>query len=239
VLNHPLWEHYDITPQHVLKCPGVRFFEVYNGVAENDPFAVRQAECSNEKFWDVVNAFRATEGQPVMYGIGTDDAHEYDAGSCGAFRGMSNAWVMVRAARLTPDLVIAAMCAGDFYASTGVSLDELAFDPAEGCLRVSAKAEPGVTFRIEFITTRRGFDTKVSETNSPSSGSDSVRKIPVYSDEIGRIALTVQGTSGVYRMSVDDLYVRARVMSDKSRGVVHGPSQVFQTAWTQPYTVRR
>jgi hypothetical protein len=103
---------------------------------------------------------------------------------------------------------------GDFYASSGVLLDEVTFTPADKTLRVSVKPEPGVHYRIDFITTKRNFDQTVTELASPAADKKPARTIPIYSDDIGRTVKSVTGTAASYQLDADDLYVRARVESD-------------------------
>lgn len=77
---------------------------------------------SVESMWDAV----LTSGMK-MYGIAVDDAHDYDdkcAGDREAAR-PGQAWVVVRAEKLEPRAIVEAMDRGDFYASTGVTLDDV------------------------------------------------------------------------------------------------------------------
>ena len=102
-------------------APGENLFEVYNGhpSVHNEGDATH---ASLERCWDVVLTWRlALLDLPVMYGIATDDAHAYHEQRVG----LSNAgrgWVMVRSRELTPEHLIRAMEAGDFYASSGGTL---------------------------------------------------------------------------------------------------------------------
>ena len=48
------------------------------------------------------------------------------------------------------------MEAGDFYASSGVYLNDVRRAPGE--LSVEIRAEAGVTYTVQFIGTRQGFD---------------------------------------------------------------------------------
>ena len=58
------------------ETPEVRFFEVCNN---GSPFAPAPGlpgdGFDTDRFWDVVNAFRARRGQPLLYGVGGDDTH--------------------------------------------------------------------------------------------------------------------------------------------------------------------
>lgn len=236
-LNHPFWVYYDIVPQNLIDCPEIRFFEVCNDGSEHAPHP-QALTYTVEKFWDSVNAFRRLQGHPLLYGIGSDDAHFYDAKRINGECGVGDAWVMVRAAALTPEHLIAAMCRGDFYASNGVLLEEASFTPADNTLRVRVKAEHGVNYRIHFITTKRGFDRTVTEIASPAEKGRPARTIPIYSEDIGRIVKTVAGTQAMYRLAADDLYVRARVESDSPSTVAPYFHPKVKMAWTQPYAAK-
>jgi len=237
MLNHPFWVYYDLVPQNLMDCPKIRFFEVCNGGSDHAPHP-KALSYTVEKFWDIVNAFRSIRGKPLLYGVGSDDAHFYDAKRSNGYAGVSDAWVMVRAAALTQEHLIAAMQRGDFYASSGVLLEEAAFTPADNTLRVTVKADQGVNYRIHFITTKQGFDQTVTEVASPAEKGRPARTIPIYSDDIGRTVKTVVGTNATYRLEADDLYVRARVESDSpSKTAPHFHPKV-KMAWTQPYAAK-
>jgi transglutaminase-like putative cysteine protease len=232
MLNHPFWRYYNIVPQNLIDCPEIRFFEVANNGSQFAPHP-QAPNYTVEKFWDVVNAFRRIQGQPLLYGIGSEDTHVYDDKHVG------DAWMMVRATELTPEKLMAAIHQGDFYASNGVELEDLNFSATGNTLRVSVKAEPGVKYRIHFIVTKQSFDHTVNLIKSPAEkigkSMRPARTIPVYSDDIGRIVKTVVGTEATYRLEADDLYVRARVESDVPGKFASHFHPKLKTAWTQPY----
>ena len=234
MLNHPFWVYYDIVPQNLLDCHEIHFFEVCNGGADYAPHP-EALTYTVEKFWDVVNAFRRIRGQPLMYGIGSDDAHFYDAKRINDVGGVGDAWVMVRAASLTPDSLIGAMRRGEFYASNGVLLDDVTFSPANNTLRVKVKSEQGVNYRIHFITTKLCFNRTITTSTSPAKDKQPARVIPIYSNDIGRTVKTVAGTEAVYRLEADDLYVRAQVESDRRAKYIEYFHPKVKMAWTQPY----
>ena len=234
ILNHPFWTYYDITPQNLIDCHEIYFFEICNGGIDYAPHP-KALTYTVDKFWDIVNAFRLSQGKPLLYGIGSDDAHYYDEKRINDSSGVGDAWIMVRAAALTPEHLLAAMHRGDFYASNGVFLENVVFTPGDNTLRVAVKAEPGVKYRINFITTKKGFDRTVTEIASPAEKNRPARTIPLYSDDIGRTVKTVAGTEAAYRLEADDLYVRAYVESDApSKTAPYFHSKV-KVAWTQPY----
>lgn len=142
---------------------------------------------------------------------------------------------MVRAKSLTPDALLTAMSDGNFYTSTGVILEEVAFKRSSRTLHISVQAAPGVTYRIHFITTKRGFDPTVRTVECPPEKDRTARKIPVYSEDIGRTVKVVEGTEGTYQMASDDLYIRAKIESNIPSGYECYFHPATQVAWTQPH----
>lgn len=231
MLNHPQWVYWDIKPQHLIDNPDVRFFEVCNGASSFGPHPDAR-RVTLDAFWDAINAFRALQGAPLLYGVGSDDTHYYI--NRRPDQRLADAWVMVRAPELSPEALLAAMDAGDFYASTGALLEDVEFRPKRRTLRVKVQAEPGVTYRIRFIATKRGFDQTVRMVECPAVKGRTARTIPVYSEDIGQTVKLVEGTEASYRMAPGDLYVRAKIESDAPsayKGHFHPDVQV---AWTQP-----
>lgn len=250
MLNHPVWQWYDIPPETLAGCPGVRFFEVCNNGTDFAPPADGLSDdgFDTDRFWDVANAFRMRRGLPPIYGIGGDDTHFYR----GEVRRMlmpGNAWTLVRSRSLNSDSLFAAMHAGDFVACEGLEPEDVRFDPASGTLSVSVAAKPGAVRTIRFIVTKRDFDEKPIRTVTvrPSADAESnahERKIAIYGDEIGRVVKTVFSTSGEalsasYTLKPDDLYVRARI-EEPGRPLCNAwlHPQGRLVAWTQPYAAK-
>lgn len=234
-VNHPCWVFCDILPQNLIDRPEIRFFEVCNGGSSHS-LPSGAENYGVEMFWDSVNAFRRLRRKPLLLGLGTDDAHNYQPPKMDFADGFGSAWVEVRTAALTPEAITAAMNAGDFYATCGVLLEEVSFTPDDKKLRVRVKAAAGADYTIRFITTKRNFDQTVTYIDSPASGSKPARTIPLYSADVGRTVKTVAGVEGEYQMADDDLYVRARVESSLPAKFVRNFYPLVQTAWTQPYT---
>lgn len=231
-LNHPQWVYWDIQPQYLIENPEIRFFEVCNGGSSYAPHPDAR-RVTLDSFWDAVNAFRSLNGTPLLYGLGTDDTHHY-INRTKAQR-LADAWVMVRAKSLTPEALLTAMSEGDFYASTGVLLEEVEFKRSSRTLHVKVQAAPDVTYRIHFITTKRGFDQTVRTVECPPEKDRTARKIPVYSEEIGRTVKVVEGIEGQYQMAPDDLYIRAKIESSVPSGYECHFHPNFHVAWTQPH----
>lgn len=232
MLNHPHWVYWDIKPQQLIDNPEVRFFEVCNGGSAFAPHPEAR-NVSHDSFWDVINALRCVKGDPLLFGVGTDDTHYYINRT--PSQRLADAWVMVRSGALTPDALLSAMDQGDFYASTGVFLDDVTFKARRRALYVKVQAEPGVKYRIRFITTKKGFDQTVRQVEAPAEDGRGARTIPVYSEEIGRTVKLVEDAEASYRMARDDLYVRAKVESDVPSGFERHFHPKVEVAWTQPY----
>ena len=226
VLNHPnfLWSQ---TAEDLLALDDLRFFEVYNG---HPLVNVRgdQLHAGTERIWDIVLTRRLSRepAAGMLYGVATDDAHDYHR-FAPSQRNPGRGWIMVRAPRLESDALMAAMKRGDFYASTGVEGLELRRDGRRLTLRV--RGRPGVTYVTQFIGTRAGYDT-TSVAVTDSAGTLLTRR---YSADVGTVLGESRGTSAVYTMRGDELYVRARVVSSKRKTNPSFDGEV-EMAWTQP-----
>lgn len=224
VLNHPnyLWSQ---TAEDMLALSDLRFFEVYNGHPLVNVLG-DSIHPGTERLWDIVLTRRLTSGGALLYGVATDDAHDYHAFSPNQ-RNAGRGWVMVRTSTLAPDSLMEAMERGDFYASTGVTLSDLRRHGSR--MTVTVRGEPGVTYMIQFIGTRRGTHT-TSVAVHDSTGAPVTRR---YGSDIGAVLAEVRGTTATYSMRGDELYVRARVVSSKRKANPSYSGQM-ETAWTQP-----
>jgi len=234
--NHNCWIYFDIYPQDLIDVTQVRFFEFLNCQPVYQP---HPKFWTYEKFWDVVNAFRLEAGNLPLYGVATDDTHNYlQTGT--KTRDLGNHWIMVRAQGLTTENLLRAMYQGDFYCSNGVTLDDLKFDKATKTLSVKVKAEPGVKYTVRFNGTKKGFDKSVAMIDDPAGEKKPAREFPVYSDDIGAIFKQVEGTEASYQLAADDLYVRVTVVSDKESNYDDptGYMPTLESAWSQPYYVK-
>ncbi len=205
-VNHPNFG-WGFTVDDLAGLRGEHFFEVYNGHrgVRNHGDAKHP---STEAMWDRANARRQAElGLPPLYGLATDDAHEYHAnGTSVPGRG----WVHVRAAELSPEAVVAALRAGDFYATSGVELSDLRAD-ARG-LTVDIAAEEGLTYTTRFVGSRRHADGRL---------------------EVGVVLAETAADPATYRFRGDELSVRAVVVSSRLHPNPYAEGD-HETAWTQP-----
>lgn len=202
-INHPNF-HYAVTAQDIINLRGERFFEVYNGHphVHNYGDSVRP---DTEYMWDLINMAYNRKNQPYIFGLATDDTHNYHQFGP-AYSNAGRGWVMVLADSLTPASLIKAMEAGDFYATTGVVLE--AVDVALNALTIKVKEEPGVKYEIQFIGA-------------------------TAQDQHTRILKQVDGTQASIELLDNYIFVRAKIISDKLKKNPFQEGD-YETAWTQP-----
>lgn len=202
-INHPnfIW---GISLQDMMKLKGDRFFEVYNGhpMVHNYGDSTRPG---TEEMWDQLLINCVEKGKPFLYGLATDDSHNYLS------YGIRNSnpgrgYVMVHASELTPASIVNAMESGSFYSSTGVELE--AVEVQKKYLSVKVKAEAGVTYAIQFIGAHKG-------------------------DEKASILKVVNGTEAKYKIKKRNVYVRANIISSKYQENPFREGD-FEKAWVQP-----
>jgi hypothetical protein len=211
-LNHPNFQ-YGITFEDLAAVMSERFFEVYNG----HPGVNHLGDSKHpgvERMWDLANHLRVNKlGGTVLYGVGTDDSHEY-FGKPGSRPGRG--WVMVRSKFLTPEHLIRAMKAGDFYASSGATLKDVRWEAESGTLSVQIDAQEGVTYWTEYLVTDADGEP----------------------EDIGRVGLATQELSSSYTLKKGETIVRAVVTSSLEPADPVWKEQK-QQAWTQPFTAGR
>lgn len=227
-LNHPNFG-YGVTAEQLMKVIGENFFEVYNGHpgVRNSGDATH---ASTERMWDIINTWRLSKlDLPIMYGLATDDGHNYHVDQPGAKSQPGRGWVMILAGTLTPDAMVTALEAGRFYSSSGVTLNSIT--AADGTLDVEVAAEEGVEYQIDFIGTRQGFDDKTQPAIDDEEKAKELTRI--YSEEVGAVLHSSHGPSASYKLTGNELYVRAIVTSSRLHP---NPSEKgdFEKAWTQP-----
>jgi len=226
-LNHPNFR-YAVTAEDMMMIRGERFFEVYNGHPGVHNVGDKW-HAGTERIWDILLTRRLAEFQlPILYGLATDDSHahhEFSSSKSNPGRG----WVMVLTDQLSTRALIDAMEAGRFYASSGVTLRRIEVSATH--LTIEVDPVKGETYKIEFIGTRRGYDT----TNHPvlDDQGNEIHTTRRYSDDIGETFATMTGPAASYRFTGDEIYVRARVTSSATlENTIDQDKQ--KRAWCQP-----
>jgi hypothetical protein len=224
-LNHPNF-HYAITAEDLAAVLSEKFFEVYNGhPGVNQPGDEHHAPV--EALWDIANTIRISQLDAApLFGVATDDSHDYH-GQPGSRVGRG--WIMVRSRYLTPEHLIRAIKAGEFYASSGVSLADVRFDEATGTLRLEIEPQEGAAYTTQFIGTPADYD----RTSKPRTDKDGKPVTREYSSDVGKVFATVEGQMPEYRLTGKELYVRAVVTSSLAPADPSYQGQK-QQAWTQP-----
>jgi len=227
MINHPTYQ-WALTAEDILPVNNASFLEIHNGYP-GVPNYGDKLHASTERIWDILLAKRLSLPQgEIIYGIASDDAHNYlDFGPDKANPGRG--WIMVRANYLTPESITKAMKAGSFYASSGVTLKDIAFDGKT--LRIEIQAEPNVAYTTQFIGTLKGYDP-ASKPVVDANGVE-IHTTRIYSSDIGRVLAEVKGAAATYSLTGNELYVRAKVISNKAKENPYAAGDV-EVAWIQP-----
>ncbi len=228
VLTHPNY-NWAITAEMMINVPELRYFEVYNGhpSVKNEG---NENRAGTDRMWDIVLSKRLSSGSgEILYGMATDDAHNYHGGRSGPGRG----WIMVRSEVLTTKALFDAIDKGDFYASTGIFLKSLQFDG--NTLNIEISGQENVEYLTEFIGTLKGTDMNGKPTTD-SDGNIIENTTQTYSSDIGRVLAASRSINPFYTFTGKELYVRARITStadhiDPNSGNLLGKQKV----WVQPY----
>jgi hypothetical protein len=204
-INHPnfVWS---LTAEQVAEVAEAKLIEVYNGHPSVNHLG-DETRPGDEAIWDMANTIRLRdmEAEPLL-GVATDDSHHYHGGDVSPGRG----WVMVRAPELSADAIVLGMERGDFYASSGVTLEKVDFDAEQRRLSIQVSPVDGETHTIELIGSRKAADAPA-----------------------GQVLDTVAADEAQFVLADDLLFARVRVTSSASHP---NPSYENQKkrAWTQP-----
>ena len=230
-LNHPNFG-WAVTAEELAAVTNERFFELYNGHPSVNHLG-DATRPGTEKMWDIANTIRIDQlNSDPIFGLATDDSHHYhNQANRDATTGRG--WIMVKANELNTAKLIDSMNRGDFYSSSGVTLDliETAASSGKKQLRIKIAPVSGVKYTTQFIGTRKNYNKKATA-RLDSSGKP-VRATKVYSDDVGIVLKTVEGENPSYTADGDELFVRAVITSDRPHPNPSFKNQKEQ-AWTQP-----
>jgi len=229
-INHPNFQ-WALTAEDIMRVEGERFLEIYNGHPVTKNYGNPQ-RASMERIWDIILTRRLAELKlEPMWGTAVDDSHSYHEfkhGKSNPGRG----WIVVRATELAPEPIIASLEKGDFYASTGVRLKEIRRETTR--LSIEIDTEPGVTYKTQFIGTRKGYDPASEPVLENGKELETTRR---YSKDIGMVLAEVDGASPSYQLKGNEIYVRAKIISSKPKENPMEPGDV-ECAWVQPVIPR-
>lgn len=141
-INHPNFR-WAITTDELRQIQNNKLFEIFNGHPQVNNLGGGGVP-GLEEIWDAL----LTSGK-LLYGIAVDDAHTFKQPGNPGVAGPGRGWVMVRAPRLEVRLLLEALERGDFYASTGVVLDDVRAN--EKAITVKVRPDAWAKYRIQFV----------------------------------------------------------------------------------------
>ena len=120
-INHPNYQ-WAFDAKHMKQVKGWQLFEVYNSHPLCNSFGGGGVK-SNEQMWDELLSMGFN-----VWGTACDDTHTL---SCDNWEDYSSkalparAWIVVNASEKSPEAIADSLKQGDFYASTGVTIDSI------------------------------------------------------------------------------------------------------------------
>lgn len=141
-LNHPNFG-WAVTADDIKRLNNEKLFEVFNG------HPIVNVEGGGgmpglEEMWDMI----LSSGK-LLYGLATDDAHNFKRPGDPTAASPGRGWIYVRSPTLAPREIVAAIDRGEFYASTGVVLDDIQIAPTSYSVKVHEQSPS--KYRVRFI----------------------------------------------------------------------------------------
>jgi len=207
-INHPNFG-YGISTDDLKKLNGERFFEVYNGhpAVNNEG---NEYHLDTESMWDLINIHYYNNDKPLMFGIATDDSHNYHQ-QLTSLSNTGRGWVMVNTKSLETNNIITQMEAGNFYSSSGIYLKSLVSDNKG--ISIEIDSEPNIEYGIHFIGYKKGEDNT-------------------------KLLKSIDGTKANYVFEEDDIFVRFKIVSTALMPNPYTDGET-KKAWTQPLIVNQ
>ena len=159
-INHPNFG-WSLTTDDLRRARNYKIFEIHNGHPSVNNLGGGGVP-GLEEVWD-----RLLTGGSMVYGMATDDAHVFKDPGNPMVSGPGRGWVMVRAPRLEAGALMQSLERGDFYASTGVVLDDVI--ATDRNLAVKVKIEGASKYRVQFIGRGGQILTEVTEPSATYS----------------------------------------------------------------------
>lgn len=146
-VNHPNYR-WSVQPADLHDVPDGTLLEIWNGIPSVNNLGgtddAGRVSISTEALWDSL----LTRGQ-IIWAVGSDDSHDFHQLDDIERAVPGQAWVMVRASSLSPESITAALSGGDFYASTGIVLDEYSASGTE--ISISLEQNADARYMTRFI----------------------------------------------------------------------------------------
>ena len=141
-INHPNFG-WALSARDIIATRNVMLLDIHNGHPLVNNIGGGGSP-GTEAIWDEV----LSSGR-LIYGVAVDDSHFFKRLGDRSVPTPGQAWVYVRASELSQTAILAALERGDFYASTGVELNDIKFDGRS--LTITIREEKASKYTIQFI----------------------------------------------------------------------------------------
>jgi hypothetical protein len=141
-INHPNYT-WAFDHRHIVQVFGAPLLEIFNGNTPVNTYG-GAGHPSFEEIWDLV----LSAGRPI-FGVAVDDSHHFKGDFKPSKANPGRGWVVVRASSLESDAIIEGLETGNFYSSTGITLEELGTNSHSLYLKV--KQEWHFKYTTDFI----------------------------------------------------------------------------------------
>ena len=151
-INHPNYK-WAYTIDQLIQVNGATSIEVFNGIHDTNVYGSKTRP-SAEQIWDGI----LSSGK-LIYGVAADDSHHYHDFTP-KMANPGRGWICVQAESLSESSIMDSIKTGDFYASTGIDLDELV--NFNNTINISIRTEDEDPLNLpEYITTITGYEGKI------------------------------------------------------------------------------
>ena len=142
MINHPNYQ-WAFGAAELLQINDWALLEIFNASTNCNNFGCG-GHVSHEAMWDEL----LSAGRRV-FGVATDDAHDFNTERWGHVSPPGLAWVCVRASERTVAAVMVALQRGDFYSSTAVELDDISW--RDNTLSLQIRQQHSYAYTTHFI----------------------------------------------------------------------------------------
>ena len=148
-INHPNYK-WAYTISDLIQVNGATAIEVFNGIHDTNVYGSKNRP-SAEQIWDGI----LSSGK-LIYGVAADDSHHYHDFTP-KMANPGRGWICVKADSLSELSIMDSIKNGDFYASTGVYLDQL--DRSDKSLNISIGTNEDDPLKLtEYVTSITGYE---------------------------------------------------------------------------------
>lgn len=192
-VNHPNLR-WSVRLQDLLPITQPFLLEVWNAFPSSNNWGGNDdagQSPSTEALWDAL-----LSAGKIVWAVASDDAHEYARPEDPLSPSPGHAWIVLRAPSLTARSITKALRDGQFYASTGVTLDEYNADDHGISMTITPTPEWGA---------------------KGAAARGSTRYVTTFFGVNGRVLTEMSGLSPRYQFEGDETYIRASIVDSDGR----------------------